>query len=104
MTDRIRVYELAREIRCSCIDVISALHEVGHDVTSHSSVIDLATVAKVVKYLNKNWPDDDTTTDGDNKPSDDNDGPPGSRVPKRPLPKSPDVGMQKALANDKTNQ
>ena len=104
MSEFIRVFELARKISCSNSDLISALHEVGHDVKTHSSVIDLATAAKVAKYLNKNWPDDSTTNDGDNKPSDDNDGPPGSRVPKRPRPKSPDVGMQKALANDKTNQ
>jgi translation initiation factor IF-2 len=53
MNDRMRVYELARQMNIPNEDVITTLRELGHDIKSHSSTVDKAAVGQLISALNK---------------------------------------------------
>lgn len=53
MNDRVRVYELARQMNLENGDIITALRELGYDIKSHSSTIDASTVGLLISHLGK---------------------------------------------------
>lgn len=53
MNDRVRIYELARQMNLPNQDLINALRELGYDVKSHSSTIEGATVGLLIAALGK---------------------------------------------------
>ncbi|MBS2001809.1 MAG: translation initiation factor IF-2 [Candidatus Obscuribacterales bacterium] len=53
MNDRVRVYELARQMNIPNEDVITTLRELGHDIKSHSSTVDKVAVGQLISALNK---------------------------------------------------
>ena len=53
MNDRVRVYELARQMNLPNQDLIDALRELGYDIKSHSSTIDKHTVGLLIAALGK---------------------------------------------------
>lgn len=53
MNDRVRVYELARQMGIENQDIIVGLRELGYDIKSHSSTIDGSTVGLLIAHLGK---------------------------------------------------
>ncbi len=53
MNDRVRVYELARQMNIQNEDVITTLRELGYDIKSHSSTVDKTAVGQLISALNK---------------------------------------------------
>ncbi|MBS1953432.1 MAG: translation initiation factor IF-2 [Cyanobacteria bacterium SZAS-4] len=53
MNDRMRVYELARQMNIPNEDVITGLRELGHDIKSHSSTVDKVAVGQLISHLSK---------------------------------------------------
>src|SRR5579883_1854015 len=53
MEDRVRIYELARQMNISNQDIITGLRELGYDVKSHSSTIDRNVVGNLIAHLGK---------------------------------------------------
>jgi translation initiation factor IF-2 len=53
MNDRMRVYELARQMNIPNEDVITTLRELGHDIKSHSSTVDKTAVGQLISALSK---------------------------------------------------
>ncbi|CAN5422338.1 translation initiation factor IF-2 [soil metagenome] len=53
MNDRMRVYELARQMNIPNEDVIIGLRELGHDIKSHSSTVDKVAVGQLISHLSK---------------------------------------------------
>lgn len=53
MNDRVRVYELARQMNLDNGDIMTALRELGYDIKSHSSTIDRSTVGLLISHLGK---------------------------------------------------
>jgi translation initiation factor IF-2 len=53
MNDRVRIYELARQMNVPNQDLIDALRELGYDIKSHSSTIDSHVVGLLIAALGK---------------------------------------------------
>lgn len=53
MDDRVRIYELARQMNLPSPEVITALRELGYDVKSHSSTVDKQAVGQLINHLGK---------------------------------------------------
>jgi translation initiation factor IF-2 len=53
MSDRVRIYELARKMNLPAPTLIDACRELGYDVKSHSSTIDGHVVGLVIAHLGK---------------------------------------------------
>jgi translation initiation factor IF-2 len=53
MKERVRVYELARQMNIANEDIITTLRELGHDIKSHSSTVDAVAVGQLISALNK---------------------------------------------------
>ena len=53
MKERVRVYELARQMNIHNDDIITTLRELGYDIKSHSSTIDSVAVGLLIPALNK---------------------------------------------------
>jgi translation initiation factor IF-2 len=53
MNERVRIYELARQMNIPSQDMVTALREMGYDVKSHSSTIDSSTVGLLISQLGK---------------------------------------------------
>ncbi|MGH7192959.1 MAG: translation initiation factor IF-2 N-terminal domain-containing protein, partial [Candidatus Saccharimonadales bacterium] len=53
MSDRVRIYELARKLNRPAPVLIDACRELGYDVKSHSSTIDGHVVGLVIAHLGK---------------------------------------------------
>lgn len=53
MNDRVRIYELARQMNVPNQELIDALRELGYDVKSHSSTIDSHVVGLLIAALGK---------------------------------------------------
>ena len=53
MNDRVRIYELARQMGLENEEVITAMRELGYDVKSHSSTIDKTAVGLLIPHINK---------------------------------------------------
>lgn len=53
MDDRVRIYELAKQMNLPNQDVINALRELGYDVKSHSSTVDKQAVGLLIAHLGK---------------------------------------------------
>ena len=53
MNDRVRIYELARQMGLDNEEVITAMRELGYDVKSHSSTIDKTAVGLLIPHINK---------------------------------------------------
>ncbi len=53
MKERVRVYELARQMNIHNDDIITTLRELGYDIKSHSSTIDSVAVGALIPALNK---------------------------------------------------
>ena len=53
MKDRVRVYELARQMNIPNEDVITGLRELGYDIKSHSSTVDATSVGLFIAHFNK---------------------------------------------------
>lgn len=53
MDDRVRIYELARQMNLSNQDVITGLRELGYDIKSHSSTVDKGAVGQLIAHLGK---------------------------------------------------
>ncbi|MBI4533672.1 MAG: translation initiation factor IF-2 N-terminal domain-containing protein, partial [Candidatus Melainabacteria bacterium] len=53
MNDRVRVYELARQMNLPNQDLIVALRELGYDIKSHSSTVDKHAVGLLIAHLGK---------------------------------------------------
>ncbi|HEY9682792.1 MAG TPA: translation initiation factor IF-2 [Oculatellaceae cyanobacterium] len=53
MNDRVRIYELARQMNLENEDIITALRELGYDVKSHSSTIDKTAVGLLIQHIGK---------------------------------------------------
>src|SRR6185437_4375033 len=53
MSDRVRIYELARKMNLPAPVLIDACRELGYDVKSHSSTIDGHVVGLVIAHLGK---------------------------------------------------
>ena len=62
MNDRVRVYELARQMNLPNQDLIVALRELGYDIKSHSSTIDKHTVGLLIASLGKKKQQDASKT------------------------------------------
>ncbi|HEY9868545.1 MAG TPA: translation initiation factor IF-2 N-terminal domain-containing protein, partial [Candidatus Obscuribacterales bacterium] len=60
MNDRVRVYELARQMNLPNQDLIVALRELGYDIKSHSSTIDKHAVGLLIASLGKKKQQDAT--------------------------------------------
>ncbi|HEY9720074.1 MAG TPA: translation initiation factor IF-2 N-terminal domain-containing protein, partial [Trichormus sp.] len=59
--DRVRVYELARQMNIPNEDVITGLRELGYDIKSHSSTVDATAVGLfIADYKKKQQPADKT--------------------------------------------
>jgi translation initiation factor IF-2 len=53
MKDRVRIYELARQMNLPNEEIITGLRELGYDIKSHSSTIDGSTVGLLIAHLGK---------------------------------------------------
>ncbi|MBX9880148.1 MAG: translation initiation factor IF-2 [Candidatus Obscuribacterales bacterium] len=53
MNDRVRIYELARQMNLPNQDLVVTLRELGYEVKSHSSTIDGSTVGLLISALGK---------------------------------------------------
>jgi len=53
MKDRVRIYELARQMNLSNEDVINTFRELGYDIKSHSSTVDSQAVGSFIARFNK---------------------------------------------------
>ncbi|MBX9686394.1 MAG: translation initiation factor IF-2 [Candidatus Obscuribacterales bacterium] len=53
MDDRVRIYELARQMGLTNQEVITALRELGYDAKSHSSTVDRQAVGQLISQLGK---------------------------------------------------
>ncbi|HEY9778213.1 MAG TPA: translation initiation factor IF-2 [Planktothrix sp.] len=53
MKDRVRVYELARQMNISNEEIITGLRELGYDIKSHSSTVEKTAVGLLITKLNK---------------------------------------------------
>lgn len=53
MDDRVRIYELARQMNLSNQDVITGFRELGYDIKSHSSTVDRQAVGLFIAHVNK---------------------------------------------------
>ena len=53
MDDRVRIYELARQMNLSNQDVINGFRELGYDIKSHSSTVDRQAVGLFIAHVNK---------------------------------------------------
>ncbi len=53
MDDRVRVYELARQMNLTNQDIITGLRELGYDIKSHSSTVDKPAVGLLISHLGK---------------------------------------------------
>ena len=53
MDDRVRIYELARQMNIQNQDIITALRELGYDIKSHSSTVDANAVGLLIAALGK---------------------------------------------------
>ena len=51
MNDRVRIYELARQMGLENEEVITAMRELGYDVKSHSSTIDKTAVGLLIQHI-----------------------------------------------------
>ncbi len=63
MDDRVRIYELARQMNLPNQDVITGLRELGYDIKSHSSTVDKGAVGQLISHLGKK------KQKGDSKPA-----------------------------------
>src|ERR1700733_14476537 len=53
MNDRVRIYELARQMNLTNEDIITAARELGFDVKSHSSTVDKQKVGLIIQRIGK---------------------------------------------------
>ncbi len=53
MDDRVRIYELARQMNLTNQDVITGFRELGYDIKSHSSTVDRQAVGLFIAHVNK---------------------------------------------------
>ena len=82
MNDRVRIYELARQMNLENEDIITALRELGYDVKSHSSTIDKTAVGLLIQHIGKKKQQQQEKS----KPAATKAASPGKQLPKATVP------------------